>query len=154
MSVPNCFNSLFQSFYLSGDPQTLYNSVHGKILSLPEDTLLYPAHDYNGKESYLLCIYWITCPHAIAAFHLSPVYISFPLLQKILQKVQRLKDPCFCKKLRDFIQRIQDRSCFYYNHYLVLGIIRHTSYAMSGGIDIFICKVKIYQVNRFNKQQD
>ncbi|PIK36964.1 putative persulfide dioxygenase ETHE1, mitochondrial [Apostichopus japonicus] len=31
------------------DPRTLYNSVHEKILSLPEDTLLYPAHDYTGQ---------------------------------------------------------------------------------------------------------
>ena len=34
-------------FYI-GNPETLYDSVTSKILSLPEDYLLYPAHDYNG----------------------------------------------------------------------------------------------------------
>lgn len=68
-----------------------------------------------------------------------------------LAKGTEIERPMFCKKLRDFVQGFQDRSGFNYNHYLVLGIIRHTSYAMSGGIDIFICIVKIYQVNRFNK---
>ena len=34
-----------------GNPETLYDSVRSKILSLPEDYLLYPAHDYHG-----LCI--------------------------------------------------------------------------------------------------
>ncbi|XP_071818330.1 persulfide dioxygenase ETHE1, mitochondrial-like isoform X2 [Apostichopus japonicus] len=43
--IRGCGRTDFQE----GDPQTLYNSVHGKILSLPDDTLLYPAHDYNGQ---------------------------------------------------------------------------------------------------------
>jgi len=33
---------------LLGSPETLYDSVRSKILSLPEDYLLYPAHDYHG----------------------------------------------------------------------------------------------------------
>lgn len=32
-----------------GDAARLYESVHGQILSLREDTLLYPAHDYKGR---------------------------------------------------------------------------------------------------------
>ena len=31
-----------------GDPHTLYRSVHSQILTLPQDCLLYPAHDYRG----------------------------------------------------------------------------------------------------------
>ena len=27
----------------------LYDGIHSKILSLPEDTLVYPAHDYKGN---------------------------------------------------------------------------------------------------------
>ncbi|MDC1212348.1 MBL fold metallo-hydrolase, partial [Pelagibacteraceae bacterium] len=27
-----------------------YNSIFNKILKLPEETLVYPAHDYNGKK--------------------------------------------------------------------------------------------------------
>ena len=31
-----------------GDPHALYRSVHSQILTLPQDCLLYPAHDYRG----------------------------------------------------------------------------------------------------------
>nr|CAI5820021.1 unnamed protein product [Callosobruchus analis] len=42
--IRGCGRTDFQE----GDPATLYNSVHQKIFTLPESTLLYPAHDYNG----------------------------------------------------------------------------------------------------------
>jgi len=32
-----------------GDAATLYGSVHGKIFSLPDDTLVYPGHDYQQR---------------------------------------------------------------------------------------------------------
>ena len=34
--------------FQEGDPAVMYRSVHGQIFSLPEDCLLYPAHDYRG----------------------------------------------------------------------------------------------------------
>ncbi|CAH3172420.1 unnamed protein product [Porites lobata] len=34
--------------FQQGERKTLYDSVTSKILSLPEDYLLYPAHDYHG----------------------------------------------------------------------------------------------------------
>lgn len=34
--------------FQEGNPETLYDSVRNQILSLPEDYMLYPAHDYNG----------------------------------------------------------------------------------------------------------
>lgn len=34
--------------FQQGSPEKLYDSVTRKILSLPEDYLLYPAHDYHG----------------------------------------------------------------------------------------------------------
>lgn len=34
--------------FQQGSPEKLYDSVTSKILSLPEDYLLYPAHDYHG----------------------------------------------------------------------------------------------------------
>ena len=34
--------------FQNGDPAALYESLFGKLLALPEDTLVYPAHDYNG----------------------------------------------------------------------------------------------------------
>lgn len=33
-----------------GNPEQLYDSVHTKILSLPEDFFLFPAHDYKGHS--------------------------------------------------------------------------------------------------------
>ena len=42
--VRGCGRTDFQQ----GDPHKLYRSVHTKIFSLPEDTLVYPAHDYRG----------------------------------------------------------------------------------------------------------
>lgn len=34
--------------FQNGDPAAQYHSLFGKLLRLPEDTLVYPAHDYNG----------------------------------------------------------------------------------------------------------
>ena len=43
--IRGCGRTDFQQ----GDARQLYASVHGKILSLPDDTLLYPGHDYKGR---------------------------------------------------------------------------------------------------------
>jgi sulfur dioxygenase len=42
--IRGCGRTDFQQ----GDAHTLYGSVHERIFSLPEDCLLYPAHDYRG----------------------------------------------------------------------------------------------------------
>ncbi len=34
--------------FQNGDPAAQYDSLFDKLLVLPEDTLVYPAHDYNG----------------------------------------------------------------------------------------------------------
>ena len=34
--------------FQNGDPGAQYDSLFNKLLKLPEDTLVYPAHDYNG----------------------------------------------------------------------------------------------------------
>jgi len=34
--------------FQNGDAGAQYDSLFGKLLKLPEDTLVYPAHDYNG----------------------------------------------------------------------------------------------------------
>jgi glyoxylase-like metal-dependent hydrolase (beta-lactamase superfamily II) len=44
--IEGCGRTDFQA----GDAATLYRSVHEKILGLPEDTLIYPAHDYNQRH--------------------------------------------------------------------------------------------------------
>ena len=44
--IDGCGRTDFQN----GDAPTLYRSVHDKLFSLPEDTLVYPAHDYQGRR--------------------------------------------------------------------------------------------------------
>ncbi len=34
--------------FQNGDPAAQYDSLFGKLLKLPDNTLVYPAHDYNG----------------------------------------------------------------------------------------------------------
>ena len=45
--VRGCGRTDFQA----GDAATLYNSVQQKIFSFPDNTHIYPAHDYNGNTS-------------------------------------------------------------------------------------------------------
>ena len=35
--------------FQSGDAATLYHSIHDKLFSLPDDTIVYPGHDYEGR---------------------------------------------------------------------------------------------------------
>ena len=35
--------------FQNGNPRDSYNSIFNKLLKLPEDTLVYPAHDYKGE---------------------------------------------------------------------------------------------------------
>ncbi|XP_071957683.1 persulfide dioxygenase ETHE1, mitochondrial-like [Antedon mediterranea] len=43
--IRGCGRTDFQE----GNSSLLYDNVHGKIFTLPEDTSLYPAHDYTGQ---------------------------------------------------------------------------------------------------------
>ena len=36
--------------FQNGDAATLYRSVHDRLFSLPDDTLVFPAHDYHGRR--------------------------------------------------------------------------------------------------------
>jgi len=44
--IDGCGRTDFQS----GDAATLYRSIHEKMFSLPEETLVYPAHDYQQRR--------------------------------------------------------------------------------------------------------
>lgn len=44
--IDGCGRTDFQS----GDARALYESVRGKLFGLPEETLVYPAHDYQGRR--------------------------------------------------------------------------------------------------------
>jgi glyoxylase-like metal-dependent hydrolase (beta-lactamase superfamily II) len=33
----------------AGDAGLLYDNVHSKLFTLPDDTLVYPAHDYKVR---------------------------------------------------------------------------------------------------------
>lgn len=35
--------------FQNGDPRAQYDSIFGKLLKLPEETLIFPAHDYKGE---------------------------------------------------------------------------------------------------------
>ena len=35
--------------FQNGDPEAQYDSLFNKLLRLPEETMVYPAHDYNGN---------------------------------------------------------------------------------------------------------
>lgn len=37
--------------FQNGDPAAQYDSLFGKLLRLPETTIVYPAHDYNGMTA-------------------------------------------------------------------------------------------------------
>ncbi len=36
--------------FQSGDPHALYRSIHEKFFRLPDETLVYPAHDYERRQ--------------------------------------------------------------------------------------------------------
>ena len=42
-------NGTGRTDFQNGNPHDAYDSLFKKILKLPEKTLVYPAHDYNGK---------------------------------------------------------------------------------------------------------
>jgi len=44
--IDGCGRTDFQN----GDARALYRSVHDKLFTLPDDTLVYPAHDYKGRR--------------------------------------------------------------------------------------------------------
>ena len=44
--IDGCGRTDFQG----GCARTLYNSVHAKLFGLPAETLVYPAHDYRGRQ--------------------------------------------------------------------------------------------------------
>ncbi|MDA9084864.1 MBL fold metallo-hydrolase [Candidatus Pelagibacter sp.] len=43
-------NGTGRTDFQNGSSKDSYNSIFNRLLKLPEKTLLYPAHDYNGKK--------------------------------------------------------------------------------------------------------
>ena len=43
-------NGTGRTDFQNGNAYDAYNSLFNKLLKLPEKTLVYPAHDYNGKK--------------------------------------------------------------------------------------------------------
>ena len=43
-------NSTGRTDFQNGNAKDAYNSIFNKLLKLPEETLLYPAHDYKGEK--------------------------------------------------------------------------------------------------------
>ena len=44
--IEGCGRTDFQN----GDARALYHSVRGKLFALPDDTLVYPGHDYKARR--------------------------------------------------------------------------------------------------------
>ena len=44
-------NGTGRTDFQGGSAKDQYNSIFNNLLKLPEETLVYPAHDYNGKKS-------------------------------------------------------------------------------------------------------
>lgn len=42
-------NGCGRTDFQEGDAGVLYDSIHNKLFSLPDDTLVFPGHDYNGN---------------------------------------------------------------------------------------------------------
>lgn len=47
-------NGCGRTDFQAGDAATLYDSITQKILSLPDETLVYPGHDYSGR--FVSCV--------------------------------------------------------------------------------------------------
>ncbi|MCU1278726.1 MAG: hydroxyacylglutathione hydrolase [bacterium] len=45
--IGTCGRTDFQG----GDPGALFDSIHARLFTLPDATIVYPAHDYNGRTS-------------------------------------------------------------------------------------------------------
>ena len=45
--IDGCGRTDFQQ----GNAGTLYDSIHKQLFSLPDDTIVYPGHDYKGRLS-------------------------------------------------------------------------------------------------------
>ena len=43
-------NGTGRTDFQNGSSKDAYNSIFNKLLKLPEETILYPGHDYNGKK--------------------------------------------------------------------------------------------------------
>ena len=43
-------NGTGRTDFQNGSAKDAYNSIFNRLLKLPEETLLYPAHDYNGEK--------------------------------------------------------------------------------------------------------
>jgi len=44
-------NGTGRTDFQSGSPYDAYDSIFNKLLKLPEKTLVFPGHDYNGKKN-------------------------------------------------------------------------------------------------------
>tara|TARA_B100000700_G_C14269301_1_gene500704 strand:- start:178 stop:495 length:318 start_codon:yes stop_codon:yes gene_type:complete len=43
-------NGTGRTDFQNGNAKDAYNSIFNKLLKLPDETLLYPAHDYKGEK--------------------------------------------------------------------------------------------------------
>jgi glyoxylase-like metal-dependent hydrolase (beta-lactamase superfamily II) len=50
----------------AGNAELLYHGIHSKIFTLPDDTLVYPGHDYKARAAAENSANAARCAHAHA----------------------------------------------------------------------------------------
>jgi len=86
--IRGCGRTDFQN----GSARSLYRSVHKRLYKLPEETFVYPAHDYNGKLSSTIGEEKTSNPrlHQNEADFLATMRsLDLPFPKKMLQAVPR-----------------------------------------------------------------
>jgi sulfur dioxygenase len=58
LMINGCGRTDFQE----GSAETLYDSVHGQIFSLPDETIVYPGHDYKGNTTSTVGVQKVSNP--------------------------------------------------------------------------------------------
>jgi len=75
-------NGCGRTDFQGGDATALYNSIQNKIFSLPDETLIYPGHDYNGRRV-----------SSVAQEKLTNARLAGKSLQKFVQTMNNLNLP-------------------------------------------------------------
>ena len=66
---------IYLSMWQAGNAGQLYESVHGQIFTLPDNCVVYPAHDYKGHASSTVSMHIDLIIHAYGPYHIDLIYV-------------------------------------------------------------------------------